>query len=135
MYRLLLAFVCVGALALMLYGIARAMQPMPIVPTASATTSQPTATSQPATNAACMHLVLAQGVPLGSHKADWVANYAGCQQVYAANGTLVGYGIGTGLCNQLAYTLTFTYRLQGKALHARMGGICVLYDDWAWGAE
>lgn len=86
------------------------------------------------TDAACMRLWAMQGVPLASAQADWVGNYAGCQQVYRA-GVLVGYGRGTGHCNRLAYHYTFARHLTGTAFTAAMAGKCVLYEDWAWGTE
>ena len=102
-----------------------------VVPTATgATTDRPTTT-----DARCMRLIEANQLPLDSAKADWVANYHGCQQVYADGWVLVGYGRGTSACDRLAYRLTLLRGYQGEALHRRMAGRCVLYEDWAWGAE
>lgn len=86
------------------------------------------------TDAACMRLWAMQGVPLASHAADHVGNYAGCQQAYRL-GTMVGYGRGTSYCDRRAYRYTFTRHLTGTAFTAAMAGKCVLYEDWAWGTE
>lgn len=86
-------------------------------------------------NKQCMALIAANGLPLASPKAEWLANYHGCNKTYDANGNLTGYGRGTSRCERLAWHLTMQRHLTGLALHQRMAGICVLYEDWAWGAE
>jgi hypothetical protein len=87
------------------------------------------------TDAACMALIRSNNVPLTSRKADYVGNYAGCQQTYW-RGVLVGYARGSGACNEAAYHGTFDLHLSGSAYHRYMGTRhCVLFEDWSWGAE
>lgn len=87
------------------------------------------------TDAGCMRLVANNDLALDSHKADWISNYHGCQQVYDGP-TLVGYGVGDGLCNRAAYVLSMRLRLTGSLYHTAMGyAHCVLHEDWSWSAE
>lgn len=87
------------------------------------------------TDAACMRLMRVNHLPLDSAKADWLGNYHGCDEAYNSAGTLIGYTQGTSYCERLAYSLTMRQHLSGLAMHTRMGGKCVLYEDWSWGPE
>ena len=89
------------------------------------------------TDARCTQVLRDWNYGIDSADADWLANYIGCDEVYNAKGTLVGFGKGKTVCERRAYRGNFIHHLINAEFDAYMtkGDCGNLNEDLSWSQD